>query len=66
MTKTIKILLLFIYIVVIPSETSKVKDSEIKVKLQFLEYDLEDFCKAKNDAKWKFFNGTEENLKQVS
>lgn len=44
---------------------SMAKDGELEVKLQFLEYELEDLCILKNEAEWKFLNGTVPDLKKV-
>lgn len=65
--KTTGAMIVFVIVVMVFGVTAEptVKDSEVEVKLQFVEFDLEDFCVAKNEAEWKFLNGTDPNLKKV-
>lgn len=65
MNKRMIVFVLFYFVLASTSGKSIAKDDEVEVRLQFFEYELEEYCVAKNEAEWKFLNGTDADLKKV-
>ncbi|KAK6644333.1 hypothetical protein RUM43_000600 [Polyplax serrata] len=59
------VFVLFYCVLASTSGKSIAKDDEVEVRLQFFEYELEEYCVAKNEAEWKFLNGTDADLKKI-